>query len=61
MLVDCPNCKHRFETRKIKKGVRICCLCNKNIGKHDKWFFNSESKVQHRHCDKPTEYTKDNW
>lgn len=56
MIATCPHCKHTFDTESPKKGKRICCECQKPILRHDKWFFNPDSKVQHRHCDNPEEY-----
>lgn len=55
METTCPNCKHSYATAPTD-GRRKCALCGQNIGKHDKWFFNADGKVQHRHCDHPQEY-----
>jgi PHP family Zn ribbon phosphoesterase len=57
MITTCPNCRTTFDTDK-KQGKRICCLCGKPIKKHDKYHFNSESKIQHRHCDNPEGYVE---
>jgi len=56
MRIVCPTCSTLIESNN-PKGRRNCSLCGKNIGRHDKWFINSDGKLQHRHCDYPENYT----
>lgn len=35
---------------------RICCKCKIQIGGHHKWFFNKQSKAEHRNCKSPCKY-----
>ncbi len=58
MITICPNCCHQFDTSQVKSGKRICSECKKPIGRHDKWFFRPDGRIQHRHCDDPEQYVK---
>jgi endogenous inhibitor of DNA gyrase (YacG/DUF329 family) len=50
--VKCPTCGSVFEA----KAKRVCSKCGKIIGRHDKFTFMPDSRVAHRHCDRPDQY-----
>lgn len=56
MNTTCPTCHTTFDSDNPKKAKRKCAECGKQIGRHDKWFFNGEGRVQHRNCADPTNY-----
>lgn len=37
-------------------GRRICVACNQPIGNHHKWVFRADSRIEHRHCERPEDY-----
>jgi hypothetical protein len=37
--------------------VRRCSKCGGPILRGDKWRFNAEGRIEHRHCDAPQSYT----
>lgn len=49
--------KHMNSLYKTKVGgKRMCGLCERPIGRHDKWVFNADSRIEHRNCERPEEY-----
>lgn len=49
----CPTCQQPIPNR---GGARICCLCGQQIGRHQKYRFNEDNRVQHRNCERPYDY-----
>lgn len=49
----CPTCKQPIPSTGNK---RVCCKCGVVIGKHHKWYFNADSRPQHRDCAHPDAY-----
>lgn len=50
----CPTCgAFVFEPKRPK---RICHLCKRPIVRHDKFYFDTESRVRHWDCNNPTAY-----
>lgn len=41
------------------KPRKVCCLCNQQVGRHEKWLFNDQHMIQHRNFDDPTAYVPD--
>jgi hypothetical protein len=35
---------------------RRCAACQAPMGRHAKYFINSDGRLQHRHCERPEEY-----
>ena len=50
----CPHC--RRPSAAPWKPVRVCSRCSRMIGGGDKWCFGKDGRVQHRHCDNPSDY-----
>ena len=45
-----------LNARREGGGRRICANCNLPIGRHHKWRFTPESRIEHLHCNRPEEY-----
>lgn len=56
MRVVCPKCKHLFESVIPKTGRRKCFRCKQSIGRHDKWYFRPDGRIEHRNCDNKEYY-----
>lgn len=53
----CPNCKQVLPgEQQAQRFARNCARCKRGIGKGDKWRFNKDGRIQHRHCSDPSAY-----
>lgn len=48
----CPTCRQRIGTTPVK----VCAACKRPMKRPDKYVFNAQGRIQHRHCDNPTDY-----
>ncbi len=62
MSERCPTCQQKLPPDRCL--TRICFLCQKPLGRHDKWQYiklevggKIAIAIRHKHCDNPKSYT----
>lgn len=53
----CPACGRLISDPHRPK--RICARCGNQIRRYDKWGFNEQGRAEHRVCEDPTSYVRE--
>ena len=55
--MKCPTCGRPYPVE--RKPKRVCCKCGQQILTGHKWRFNEDGRAEHRVCEDPDSYKKE--